>query len=289
MPATLVDDTDPAITYVGAWGAAGSAAEYNTTTHYTKSTGHAFTFTFNGTQISVFGTIPQNKGGGTATNIQYIVDNIPAQSQTLPPVLNNSYRTPFFSSPPLSQQQHTLVTVLTSVGPAYFLDYLTYDSSVEALPPSPTCPTVPPSPSCPTAPPPPAVSACAPHDTRITVLAAVVVPVCAVLIATVAVLGYCIRGRRMPPKTTRGGSVEPFVLSPAGEPRMRADLASDSRTGCVAWDPSGCTAETISPDERVESRGECEEGSTMLRFVGLHVLAGPTTAVEDAPPAYEGR
>jgi len=44
-----LDDRDSAITYSAGWGQAGSEAEYNGTTTFTRQRGATATVTFNGT------------------------------------------------------------------------------------------------------------------------------------------------------------------------------------------------------------------------------------------------
>ena len=239
--------------------------------------------------MNVFGTIPENGGGTTQTTVHYVVDNLPPQIQTLPPALNTSYRTQFFSSPPLAHQQHTLVAVITSVGPTYFLDYLTYSTNQETTP-SPS--------ACPTTPPPPTPSVCTTNDERVTILMAVVVPVCAVLIATVVFLGYRMRGKReVPPEITPVGAVQRFILSSPSptEVVMEPDLGSGRRVGYVMKETS------IRANERflrpLVGEGEGSSGSggergPVPRMVQPHVSGSsrsePQRAVDDAPPAYEG-
>ena len=130
------------------------------------------------------------------TTVQYTLDDLPAQFQTLPQVSSNTHNVSFFVSPPLAAQQHTLVAVLTSVGPTYFFDYLTYRSAVDTTAPSPpssstSCTLPSPSPSaCPAQDPQPSTSGCPAHtDAHPTVLTAALSSVCALLVVAVIVQG----------------------------------------------------------------------------------------------------
>ena len=163
-----------------------------------------------GTQINVFGTVPQNTGVGNATTVQYLLDNLPLQVHTLPAIPQNSYHFLFFSSPQLAHQQHTLVAAVTSLGPTYYLDYLTYDSSVNT-----SAPPVPSLPLCTAVQPPPMTSPCSASGTRITTLAAIIVPsICAVLLAAIVVLGCGMHRRRLQPKVAPSRTIISLTPTP---------------------------------------------------------------------------
>ncbi|KAF7316063.1 hypothetical protein MIND_00124300 [Mycena indigotica] len=125
----IVDDRDPAISYQPAWrttttkgGPLGQAREYAGTTSHAGSQGAAASFTFTGTQISVYGTI-----SATQTNLSLTIDGH-ATSRLIPtPEGQQLFHQPVFVSDALPDGEHTLtITNTASTGDGFFLDYLIY-------------------------------------------------------------------------------------------------------------------------------------------------------------------
>ncbi|KAG5650007.1 hypothetical protein H0H81_001085 [Sphagnurus paluster] len=118
-----IDDTDPRIRYSSNWIAAAGTNEFDSTTHVTRQAGAQATFKFTGSSIAVYGTIPDTGAYKDAPVSTYSLDG--ASSVTFSPAIGSTaqYRQLFFSSPKLSDGEHTLV-ITSAVDQAYlWLDY----------------------------------------------------------------------------------------------------------------------------------------------------------------------
>ncbi|GJE98626.1 hypothetical protein PsYK624_148600 [Phanerochaete sordida] len=133
--AVQVDDNDSSIVYSGQWIISlGNKNEYNLTAHGTFENGSTVTFSFFGTSVMWFGTIP---GGltGPSSAVAFAVDGDQASSKTaiLPMSLPKSVITShlWYSSPILSNGPHTVVATVLNAQPEIplWIDYLNYTSS----------------------------------------------------------------------------------------------------------------------------------------------------------------
>ena len=230
--------------------------------------------------------------------------------QTLPSTQKVSYNTTFYTSPPLANQQHTLSAVVTTSGPTYFLDYLQYDDGSNSANETTTiCShnTI--------------SSTTAPYPTNsshlTTVLTAVLIPLCVVLIAAIAFYVRYSRRRNVP--VTREGTVYPFACPPLTvEPSgalwldffsflsVRSDLCPDSalRRGASfvssVWRRRDRTPDSShSPhpthglpvgngEERDLTRREKNIGAARLAQRDAASSGSEVELLEAEPPAYEG-
>lgn len=140
----IVDDTDGAFTYKGAWkvnttqfaaGTIPGGLPYGNSTHRTTTVGDTFTFQFSGTSVSVYGVWNWGNLDGNLS-ATYTIDGSSSYSQSYTasasPALQNGDLPNFllFNSGTLSSGNHTLVANLTScVKQAWMIDYVTYSPS----------------------------------------------------------------------------------------------------------------------------------------------------------------
>ncbi|KAF7333782.1 hypothetical protein MVEN_02335000 [Mycena venus] len=126
--AAIVDEQDPLVHYdPGLWDRAGSKEEFNNTTSYGAQPGATASFTFVGTSITVYGTIP---AGNASRTLTFVVDNSISGSYRTqgngPPA--DAYHSELWASPAMSNGTHTLVlTQQTQLG--VFLDYFIYNTT----------------------------------------------------------------------------------------------------------------------------------------------------------------
>ncbi|EIW54808.1 uncharacterized protein TRAVEDRAFT_30830 [Trametes versicolor FP-101664 SS1] len=119
-----IDDASPRLQYNGNWVQGGAEQDYQKTSHSSNATGSFVTFTFNGTFITVYGSV--DTAGSSSS---YKLDDAP-------PVVTNIGRTSptqfnypfFFPSAPLQPGLHELV--ITVVGGTFSLDYIEYTGGV---------------------------------------------------------------------------------------------------------------------------------------------------------------
>ncbi|KIP02018.1 hypothetical protein PHLGIDRAFT_314441 [Phlebiopsis gigantea 11061_1 CR5-6] len=183
MQAVVIDDKNPRIIYSTGWYSADGvhATDYNQTISISGDPSAGFSFKFNGTSISVYGSIPPNN---TAMSM-YTLDTSTPATFTSP---NNTgpYKSGqlLYQSPALSDGEHTLSvgtpdTVIGDASTQFYFDYLTYASSAG----NGTTPTS-------------AVSTSGSgHSKASTVVPAVLVP-CLVLIAALGAMRYWFKRRR---------------------------------------------------------------------------------------------
>ncbi|KAJ3738109.1 hypothetical protein EV360DRAFT_90820, partial [Lentinula raphanica] len=129
----LVDDSDSHIQYSPEWQLEGAPGlECHGTTHVPQinsTVNSTAVFSFVGVHVEVFGTIGVQK---TAPTSMYQVDDLPISTYTFP--LNGvvNYRVPFYLSPLLELESHTLTMVVPPGDAQIFLDYIVYDSGLES-------------------------------------------------------------------------------------------------------------------------------------------------------------
>ncbi|KAJ7231995.1 hypothetical protein C8J57DRAFT_1480807 [Mycena rebaudengoi] len=131
-----VDDTDPAIRYgANGWFVVDAASLnvgnfgpiYNATSHGTSTSGSSFTFPFDGTSITVLGTIFIATDANNATDPTWdcFVDKVKIASP------NPTFKFPennwvLCDAPELLPGSHVLSVTVQSKGKTFFLDQLTY-------------------------------------------------------------------------------------------------------------------------------------------------------------------
>ncbi|GJE86706.1 hypothetical protein PsYK624_027870 [Phanerochaete sordida] len=124
-----VDDTH--LNYTGQWFPGGTPPqEFNGTTHGAISNGSTVSFTFNGTSIALYGTVGpiQSDTKNRTTTAVYVLDDASPVTSTAPASLTTQYGFAYYVSPPLANEQHTLVVTATDVVPdnTFWVDYVEY-------------------------------------------------------------------------------------------------------------------------------------------------------------------
>ncbi|KAF7361050.1 hypothetical protein MSAN_01135700 [Mycena sanguinolenta] len=138
----LLDDSDPLVQYLptGGWSTSGETPEFEATAHASATLGATANLTFEGTSISVYGSIAPNSGH---SSLNFSIDGVDIDSYRRP-VSNAVHNQLFWKSPVFNETQHTLVvTVLDSDSesrgmhdpfrnPAFYLDYFIYNTTSTA-------------------------------------------------------------------------------------------------------------------------------------------------------------
>ncbi|RDB17721.1 hypothetical protein Hypma_001031 [Hypsizygus marmoreus] len=134
-----IDDVNPQIAYTGQWELAGGSEEYNSTAHGTRTASSQATLVFNGSWVSVFGTIGRENDNGNpsfAPVSTYTVDGSEPASFTGTPVGSGLvYGQAFFNSGKLdAEREHTLVVTNTFSGRnRFWLDYVQIETTPTAI------------------------------------------------------------------------------------------------------------------------------------------------------------
>ncbi|KAF8998482.1 hypothetical protein BDZ89DRAFT_1083191 [Hymenopellis radicata] len=132
MSTTLVrvDDSDvSSIQYSNdpGWFAAGSANEFNHTTHGTRNAGATATFVFNGTFVQVYGTIPAAGTSGDPDPVStFSIDAGSSATFAPTPGRDDVFQQVMFQSADLQAAEHTLVINSTIDLSWFWLDYIVY-------------------------------------------------------------------------------------------------------------------------------------------------------------------
>lgn len=128
--ATTIDDTDSSISYSSGWALLqGSTRQWNGTVHSTSTVGATATFSFRGTGVAVYGTIPAGPSTAT-TQSQYAIDSGVPVNVSLASQTNAVYADLFFQSSLLSDGLHILVITNDGTSVEYQLDRIDYNASV---------------------------------------------------------------------------------------------------------------------------------------------------------------
>ncbi|KAI8974853.1 hypothetical protein BD414DRAFT_497712 [Trametes punicea] len=143
-----IDDTSPQLQYSGQWVQGGTAQDYRNTSHTSSSAGSTVKLTFNGTYVTVYGSVDNNGSAST-----YQLDDAAPVTQSVQQVPSPQYNWPFFyPSSPLQSGLHELL--ITVKGGTFNLDYIDYigfapedDAGDASLVQSPSSPSLSPSPS----------------------------------------------------------------------------------------------------------------------------------------------
>ncbi|KAF9457149.1 hypothetical protein BDZ94DRAFT_264913 [Collybia nuda] len=131
-----VDDRDPRVVYSGSWVLGGVDQEFNRTTHGTVAGGSQARFTFNGSSVTVYGTITNEPVGGIVLppSSTYSIDG--STNATFNPVPTSiQYRQIFYQSPVLQNTQHVLVITSLVSNSVLWLDFFQV-GTVDTPPPS---------------------------------------------------------------------------------------------------------------------------------------------------------
>lgn len=165
------------------------------------------------------------------------MDSLSSPPRTFQPTQSSLYQSNLFTSPPLANQQHTLTVFLDSVGVHYYFDFLRYDDGFNTnettalYPPSTVSSTTSLSPSTsasvfeqPTSTSAASSSTTSTSNHLTTILAAVFVPLCVILVAAIALLARYSKRHDKPAHSEKG--VNPFVYSP-----RHTELSGASRRG----------------------------------------------------------
>ncbi|KAJ7300416.1 hypothetical protein DFH08DRAFT_122132 [Mycena albidolilacea] len=140
MSLVIVDDTDPSVQYntPGGWRETGNAPQFEGTTHASGTQGDTATLVFEGTSISVYGTVAPSSG---QSRLNFSIDGADAGFYQVPQAatLNNQL---FWTSPNFEAASHKLVITVdqdASLSPqvnplnrTFFLDYFIYRTTSTA-------------------------------------------------------------------------------------------------------------------------------------------------------------
>ncbi|KAH9888037.1 hypothetical protein C8Q73DRAFT_776714 [Cubamyces lactineus] len=117
-----IDDTSTRIQYEGQWSENGNAQDYDNTSHISTSAGASAKFVFNGTFITVYGSVFQN-----GSSSSYKLDDAPPVTTIVQQVPSTQNNWPFYyPTTPLKPGLHELV--ITVLGGTYSLDYIDFTS-----------------------------------------------------------------------------------------------------------------------------------------------------------------
>ncbi|KAF7313937.1 hypothetical protein HMN09_00552000 [Mycena chlorophos] len=112
---TILDDQDPSVVYTGSWKVGGTSHEYEDTVTSSTTVGDFYVLTFNGTSVSVYGTL-DSTSGGVETNYQ--IDGGTATTVTTTATKADAYQQLFFASQPLALGVHELKVTMAKVNVA---------------------------------------------------------------------------------------------------------------------------------------------------------------------------
>ncbi|KAH9480029.1 hypothetical protein JR316_0006626 [Psilocybe cubensis] len=127
----LVDDRDSRLTYTSApqdnstssWSLEGNGQEFNETVTQTDRAQASVSLLFNGTSVSVWGTLSSTKFGPVQTSYQ--LDNLPIQNVTNTSTMDvDQFQVMFYQSPVLEPGIHSLVITNMVNGSLFRLDLL---------------------------------------------------------------------------------------------------------------------------------------------------------------------
>ncbi|EGO03647.1 hypothetical protein SERLA73DRAFT_175201 [Serpula lacrymans var. lacrymans S7.3] len=131
LPIVKVDDRDESITYssTGIWWLGGVSQEYDTTTHGSTPNGTAMSisFSFQGSRVMVYGTIPPATLNTNPSISYYTLDNNATATYTAPITQSTLYQQLFYDSGDLPESTHSVViSPLTSQNSSLWFDYYAY-------------------------------------------------------------------------------------------------------------------------------------------------------------------
>ncbi|TFK73537.1 hypothetical protein BDN72DRAFT_893943 [Pluteus cervinus] len=120
-PICIARDNDLRVTYNGSWTLNGTPSS---TSHTTTTPGASASFSFNGTGIVVFGTVPASNDTIRPPTAAYTIDSEPAHVTTLPTASRSITDQPLFASLQLSGDiAHTIVINIQTADTPFTLEY----------------------------------------------------------------------------------------------------------------------------------------------------------------------
>ncbi|KAJ7924042.1 hypothetical protein B0H13DRAFT_1550367, partial [Mycena leptocephala] len=127
----LIDDNDPLVQYnsPSGWIVTGLVPEFELTTHASATPGDTATLAFEGTSISVYGSIAGSAGQSRLT---FSIDGVVVDSYQAPEVAHAIHNALFWTSRVLPEASHQLVVTVdqdsstNSADRTFFLDYFVY-------------------------------------------------------------------------------------------------------------------------------------------------------------------
>ncbi|KAF7341325.1 Right-handed parallel beta-helix repeat-containing protein [Mycena venus] len=133
----LIDDSNPLVQYnsPGGWIVTGKVPEFEVTTHASATPGDTATLAFEGTSISVYGTVAESAG---QSRLNFSIDGVVVGSYQAPAVTAAIHNTRFWTSPVFQEAPHELTvtvdqdTSLNSLDRTFFLDYFVYNTASAA-------------------------------------------------------------------------------------------------------------------------------------------------------------
>ncbi|KAJ7482948.1 hypothetical protein B0H11DRAFT_1807255 [Mycena galericulata] len=129
----IVDDHDPRVQYTPStgWTTKGKPVEYMSTTTASTTPGNTATFSFEGTSLTVYGTVGPSKGQGAT--MSFSIDNELPTTFTAPGSNSSTvHHEVLWDSGTLADGNHTLLITQTSKVEQIFLDYFLYETTSTA-------------------------------------------------------------------------------------------------------------------------------------------------------------
>ncbi|KAF8144979.1 hypothetical protein K438DRAFT_1630855 [Mycena galopus ATCC 62051] len=131
----IVDDSDPLVQYnsPSGWVATGDVPQFEQTSHASATPGDTATLAFEGTSISVYGTIADGEA-----SLNFSIDGVVVGFYQSPEVDHAIHNLLFWTSPPLAEASHQLVVTVDqdlstdSSNRSIFLDYFIYNTTSAA-------------------------------------------------------------------------------------------------------------------------------------------------------------
>jgi hypothetical protein len=138
----IIDDRDPNISYYGEWKieeAISGSMEYNNTLHQSNANGQSLSYTFRGTNITVYGTldtVTKNWLPGVEFRVDGSMPKPINETGSLTWSLDGTVsHQPLWTSPMLSLDTHTItinITDTSSNGPYFYFDFFTVDTGADS-------------------------------------------------------------------------------------------------------------------------------------------------------------
>ncbi|KAJ7290054.1 hypothetical protein C8J57DRAFT_1610483 [Mycena rebaudengoi] len=136
----IVDDHDPLVQYGGTWVDDGAFHEFQATTKWSSTQGSTASFTFDGTSITVYGSVSRRKP--PQPSMTFTIDGSSSLSGSFTPANEVfQYHQALWTSPTLSSGTHTIVVTQNAVGQnsvaaprgGIWLDYFLYTTASTAV------------------------------------------------------------------------------------------------------------------------------------------------------------
>ncbi|KAJ7290053.1 hypothetical protein C8J57DRAFT_1114044 [Mycena rebaudengoi] len=136
----IVDDHDPLVQYGGTWVDDGAFHEFQATTKWSSTQGSTASFTFDGTSITVYGSVSRRKP--PQPSMTFTIDGSSSLSGSFTPANEVfQYHQALWTSPTLSSGTHTIVVTQNAVGQnsvaaprgGIWFDYFLYTTASTAV------------------------------------------------------------------------------------------------------------------------------------------------------------